>query len=130
MNKALPILTSFIVFQASLLTLAPPVHAQDDWGGDCVIGDVATIRGISCLISNMLSASLSLLGLLFFLMLLVGGFKYLTSGGDPKGVDSAKGTITAALVAIFLVIIGWFGLRLIAEITGIDILNLRFPFAD
>jgi hypothetical protein len=100
------------------------------WTNDCVVGDVATIRGISCLVSNLLSVSLSLLGLLFFIMLLVGGFKYLTSGGDPKGVEGAKSTITSALAAIFLVIVSWFGLRLIAEITGVDILRLSFPLPN
>lgn len=44
-------------------------------------------------------------GLLFFLIL--GGFKYLTSAGDPKKTESAKGTITAAVIGFVVIMVAY-----------------------
>jgi len=59
-------------------------------------------------------------GILLLLYLIYGGFSYITSLGDPKGVQAAKGKITNALVGFFIVFFSYFIIRLIAEIFNIE----------
>ena len=54
------------------------------------------------------------------LLLLLGAFKWVTGGGDPKALDEAKDTITAALSGLFLIVFS----VLILKIIGVDILGL------
>jgi uncharacterized membrane protein YvlD (DUF360 family) len=110
---------------------SPPLaYAQTDWDGECIVGDVATIKGIGCLLQNVLTVFLQLLGLVFFIMLIIGGFKYLTAGGDPKAVESAKGTLTAAIGGIVLAILSWFILRLIQQITGVNVTEFIWTLTE
>ena len=85
--------------------------------------DVATIKSLEGLFSNLLSVTLSLIGIATFLMILVGGFKYLTSGGDPKATEAAKATITSGIIGLVLAIFAFFILLAIQSFTGVDLLN-------
>jgi TRAP-type C4-dicarboxylate transport system permease small subunit len=97
----------------------PPIFAASNWIG--VKADVATIAGAEDLYRNILQAIMGLAGLVFFAMLIVGGFKYLTSGGDPKKVASASSTITTAVIGVAGVIISWLILLFISNFTGINV---------
>jgi hypothetical protein len=63
------------------------------------------------------------------MMLVVAGIKYLTSGGEPKALNSANNTLTWALLGILFLAIGWLLLRLIAAFTGVEVTQfcLGFP---
>ncbi|MDP2932872.1 MAG: hypothetical protein Q8N81_01965 [bacterium] len=94
----------------------------------CVIGDVATIQSLECIFANVLAVVVPLLGLLAFILLLMSGFKYLTSGGDPKAIQSAKLGITFSILGLALIIGSWLILKLVGEFTGVsDILKLQIP---
>lgn len=54
------------------------------------------------------------------LLLLMGGLKFITSTGDPKALDEAKGTITKAISGLLLIIFS----VLILRIIGVDILGI------
>jgi hypothetical protein len=112
---------ALIGFLQIAFTLPFTAYAQSDWTGECIVGDVATIKGIGCLLQNVFTVFLQLLGLAFFIMLIIGGFKYLTAGGDPKAVESAKGTLTAAVGGIVLAILSWFILVFIRNLTGVNV---------
>jgi len=106
-----------------------PVFAQaKDWNdGRCAIDGVATIQGFECLYKNVLQVIVGLAGMVFFAMFLVGGFKYLTSGGDPKKAAAATSTLTSALIGLVGVILAWFVLLLIKNFTGIDVTQFTIP---
>ena len=82
------------------------------------IGDVATIRGIECLVANILATATTFIGLASFVMLIIGGFLYLTSGNSSKGADAGKQTITYAIIGIVVALMAFFILQLVATITG------------
>lgn len=107
----------------SWLMAVAPAHAQTlSWSGECVgYGDVATIKGIECLFANILSVALQGLGLVMFIMLLFGGIKYLTAGGDPKALEAAKGTLTLAIGGLVLAVLAWFILVFIGTLTGVNV---------
>lgn len=87
-------------------------------GGGTV--DVATIQGFECIFQNILQIATTLAGIALFIMLLAGGFKYMTSGGDPKASEQAKGTITSALLGLILLIVAWLILKFLSEFTGLS----------
>jgi ABC-type Fe3+ transport system permease subunit len=61
--------------------------------------------------------------LLAFIMILIGGFQFLFSGGDQKAVEKARNTLTWALIGIVILILIWFVLLAINEITGVPVMR-------
>ena len=62
-------------------------------------------------------------GIVLFLMLLSGGFKYLTSGGDPKATEGAQKTLTYAIGGLVMLAGSYIILRIISDFTGADVTN-------
>lgn len=91
------------------------------WSGTCVSGDVATIKGFECLFKNVLQVITYAAGICFFAMFIVGGFKYLTAGGDPKKAAAASSTLTLSIVGLIGIIVSWLIILLIQKITGIKV---------
>ena len=91
-------------------------------------GDAAQLSDLSIYFGNILEATIPLIGIISFIMILAGGFKILTSGGDPKGMAGGKQTITLAVAGIALSIISWLVLVVISNITGVDVTQLKFGF--
>lgn len=86
----------------------------------------AQLTDLEGIFANVLQAAIALAGVALFIMLLVGGIKYITSGGDSKAAASAQQTITWAIIGIVLLASAYLILRLIANFTGIDaILNFQ-----
>jgi len=99
-----------------------PALAQGKvWSGACVSNDVATIKGFECLFANILQIVLGVAGLSSFAMLIVGGFKYLTSGGDQKKIAAASSTLTFAAASVIGVIVSWLILLFIQNFTGVKV---------
>lgn len=88
---------------------------------------VATLQGFGCIFRRILEVVVPLLGLALFVLLLVGGFQYMTAGGDPKQTQKASGTITTAIIGIVVVIGTWFIFKILEALTGIDFLNFVIP---
>lgn len=82
------------------------------------VDGIATLRGLEGIFQNIINALLAVAGILLFIMLITGGVKFITSGGDPKSLESAKKTLTYALIGVVLVAMGYLVLVLISDITG------------
>lgn len=104
------------------LSIVKPICAAA-WSDTCVEGDVATIKGFECLFRNILQVIAYAAGIVFFIMFIVGGFKYLTAGGDPKKAAAASSTLTLSIVGLVGVIVSWLIILLIKKLTGVDITN-------
>ena len=87
--------------------------------------DVATLRGFEGLFTNAVTVILGLAGIILFIMLLSGGFKFITAGGDPKAVEGAKKTLTYAILGMVLVAASFLILRFIQVFTGVNVTNFR-----
>lgn len=69
---------------------------------------------------------MALIGLASFVMLLTGGVKMLTSGGEAKQIEAAKGTITYAILGLVLAIGSYLILVYVGKFLGVnDILIFR-----
>ncbi len=77
--------------------------------------------------SGMISGSISLIfivvSIIFFFILVFGGLKWITSGGDEKKVASARSGITNALIGLVVVFSAWAIIRVISSLFGITILG-------
>ena len=87
----------------------------------------AQIRDILIPIRNIIGLLAPLALIAFFVMLIVGGFQLLMSGGDPKAAAGARQTLTYAVLGIILVVVVWLLLLLIQRLTGIDLIEVNFP---
>lgn len=81
----------------------------------------ATIADLGTVFGNVVKSILGFAGIALFILLLVGGFKYITSGGDPKALEGAQKTITYAIAGLIVIILSFLILVLISTITGVDV---------
>jgi hypothetical protein len=102
---------------------------MEDWNG-LQHTDVATIPSLQGLFSNVLSVALSLIGIVMFIMILVGGFKFITAGDDPKAAEAAKGTITSGITGVVVAIAAFFILLAIRGFTGVNLMNFSVGLPD
>lgn len=93
--------------------------------------DVATIQGFGCLIANVFSVAIAFIGFAGFVMLVVGSFRYLLSGGNAKGTETARNTMTFAIVGLVVALSAFIILNLIAQFTGVGtIMQFVIPDSD
>ena len=86
----------------------------------------AQLTELEPIFGNLVSIALGIGGLLLFLMLIMGGFKYISAGGDAKAAEGAKNTLTWAIYGIVILALAYLFMRLIAGFTGVDeILNFQ-----
>jgi hypothetical protein len=88
-------------------------------------GGIATFKGLEGLFENVVVAIMGFAGIVLFIMLIFGGIQYMTAGGDAKGVESAKGTLTAAITGLVLVAVSYLILLLIKQITGVNVIEFK-----
>jgi len=81
--------------------------------------DPASLSAIDALLERIFNLALPIGGMVVFIMLIVGGFRFLTSGGDPQKIEAAQKTLTMAVVGLLVAIAAFFILQLIASFTGI-----------
>lgn len=80
------------------------------------------------ILSGAISLALILVALVFFFILVIGGLRWITSGGDEKKVGEARSQITNALIGLAIVFAAWAIMRLIQTVFGITILgDLSIP---
>lgn len=79
------------------------------------------------IIGNIIRISVSLAGIALFVMLVLGGIQYLSSGGDPKATQQAKNTITYGIIGISLFALAWFALLFIERFTGVKVTTFTIP---
>jgi hypothetical protein len=96
---------------------------QVDLGGEKQV----TIKCLECIFLVILQNVVRLAGIVTFLFLIVGGFKYLTSGGDPKATQSAKNTITYTVLGLVLLVLAWFILKFLEDFLGLQLTEFVIP---
>jgi cytochrome bd-type quinol oxidase subunit 2 len=69
--------------------------------------DVATQggeTGVATVISKVITGFLGLLGVIFIILLIVAGQKWMTAGGEEEKVNEAKDTIKRAIIGLIIVV--------------------------
>ena len=79
------------------------------------------------LISGLIKGALVVAAIVFFFILVIGGIKWIASGGDKSATEGARNQITAALVGLIIVFAAWAIVALIQTFFGINIFQLTLP---
>jgi len=66
-----------------------------------------TALSLPGIIGSITTALVYIIGALSVLMIIVGGLRYVISGGDPKKTADAKNTITYAIVGVIVAIVSF-----------------------
>lgn len=121
------------VIGVSLLSLAPAalatgsVYAQDIEGGLCSGSDFKLDGSGSCgtggdpsssfsdLLVKIVNIFSAIVGVAAVVMIIWGGFKYITSGGDSGKVSSAKSTIIYAIIGLIIVALAQFIVKFVLQ---------------
>ena len=116
----------------SLFPIIKPVQAQtQSWAiinPNCVQDGTATIQGIGCVLANVLSVVLTLIGIAGFVMIIYAAFIMLLSAGQSQQVEKSQKTITFAIIGIILALSSFIIINLLANFTGIGIIkSLSIP---
>jgi len=136
MPKLLKKTSFFILSLTFYLSFAFPAQAQTrPWGDindkcfDATL-EVATLQGFECIFANILGIIVPIAGLASFVTLIIGGFQYLTSAGDPKQTQKASSIITGAIIGLAVTMGVWFIFRLLGDLLNIDLFWFKVPGSD
>ena len=117
----------FIVLLISIVlpTIVHSANLQDAWGhtadvaGGAGYETAAEDASIEVLIAQIIQAVLSLIGVIFLILMIYGGYLWMTARGNEEQVTKAKGVITASLIGIIVVLgayaISYFVISILAE---------------
>lgn len=76
---------------------------------------------------NFLSLGVGMSGIACLFMLLIGGYYYVTSGGDKEAVQKATKTMTSGLIGLVLVFSIFAIMNVVELIFGIPLLKVTIP---
>jgi len=101
---------------------------METWAGiACIKDGVATLKCGEAIIKIILNIVVRLAGIAVLVMLIVGGFQYLTAGGDPKKTQAASSTLTYAIFGLVAIIAAWFIILFIQKFTDVKITEFTIP---
>jgi hypothetical protein len=89
-------------------------------GTDCA----SPLFNLTDTFENIISILIPIGGIILFVMLIIGGFHFITSSGDPRKVEGAKNTLTYAIAGIVILAAAFLIIQIIAGLVGVPaILN-------
>lgn len=80
---------------------------------------------IAGLVSGLVRLAIIVAAVVFFFWLVLGGIRWIMSGGDKAKTEEARSQITAALVGLVIVFSAWAIAQLINALFNFDILDLK-----
>ena len=90
--------------------------------------DIIKIDDLGKFIGAVITFFLVIAALAAFIFLLLGGFTWITSGGDKAAVEAAQKRIQAAIIGLIIVFAAWAIMLVIGQFLGIpNIFELSFP---
>lgn len=103
------------------------INLQPGGGGSAT--EFTGLQGITVggIISGAITLVLIVAGVIFFFMLIIGGLRWILSGGDKAQTESARSQITAALVGLVIVFAAFAIATLVNSLFGINIMNFTLP---
>ena len=129
LGKIISITSLLLALQ--LVTTSPVFAQTSPWSGVCVSQTdetVATLQGFQCLLANVLSIFLTVVGIAAFIMLVMASFRLLVSGGNSQNVEKARNSVTYAVIGLVVAVSAFIILNLIADFTGVrTILEFKIP---
>lgn len=93
----------------------------------CMNQGAATLQCLEPIFTGLVQALTALLGIALFIMFVIGGYGFLFSGGDQKKLEKARGTLTAAITGVVIIVVAYLILRTISLFTGVNVTQFTIP---
>ena len=77
------------------------------FGGDTGLSNAQGEADLKETVANIINIILGLLGIIAVIMLLLGGWKWMTAGGNEQSVTEAKDRIKNALIGLVVIFMAW-----------------------
>lgn len=84
---------------------------------------VATLACIPIIIKNVINAALVFAGITALILIIYSGIKFISSRGDQNAIDSAKKTLTYAIIGLIVIFLSFFVVNVLGQLTGVDQLS-------
>lgn len=84
---------------------------------DCAAEEGVATDKVNSIITNVINIFSAVVGIAAVLMIIYGGFRYITSGGDSGKVSSAKNTIIYAVIGLVIVALAQFIVKFVLDKT-------------
>lgn len=105
-RACLLITASVLVFSTALAVRAEST-APNDFG----LKQTADLAGLptgnpdpTTIIATVINTVVGLVGVIAVVLILLGGFRWMTSGGNEENIAKAKGLLTSAIIGLFIVL--------------------------
>ncbi len=93
---------------ALALVVAPIAVAQTSFSIENIGGSVGLgTSDLKQTVVNVIQWVLGILALVAVLMIIVGGFQWMTAAGNDERIDKAKKIISAAVIGLIIVLLAW-----------------------
>ena len=125
-NKVRKIINSAWTSAVVLATSATPAFAQKINIREAAPSAAVGALTVSGLISGLVKVTVIIASVVFFFWLVLGGIKWIMSGGDKTKTEEARNQITAALIGLVIVFSAWAITQLINVLFKVDLFNLQF----
>jgi len=87
-------------------------------GGTNITGPLVGINNLGDVVNKLIPFVMSFAGILLFLILVWGGFDFMTSQGDAAKIKSARAKITAGIIGFVLLLLSYLITRLLSFMFG------------
>ena len=81
------------------------------------------------IIGDLITLLLVISAIVFVFMLLWGGLRWISAGSDKAQVESARSTMTNALIGVTILFATWAVVNLIELFFGVELIDLAIPTA-
>lgn len=84
---------------------------------------IQPINNIIVVVRGIIQFILILAFVIAFIMLIVGGLRWILAGGDEKSVEKARNTITAALIGLVIVLVAYAIIRIVEVFFNVTLIS-------
>ncbi|MBI3620003.1 hypothetical protein HY214_02565 [Candidatus Roizmanbacteria bacterium] len=97
-----------------------PYLAQDlTINGQTVTGPLVGIMTVGQLVNRIITFLFPLASLILLVVLLWGGYDYMTSQGSPDKIKAAQAKITSGIIGFILLTVSYLAVKVIAFVFGL-----------
>ena len=91
---------------------AAQIKENSLWGNDAIRKDINTSIGLGekdprAIVASVINVALGFLGIIAVVIILLGGFKWMTAGGNEDKVAEARKLITAGIIGLIIIMAAW-----------------------
>jgi hypothetical protein len=124
LKRIMLLVLSFVSLSASALAVQAPVSVSAATPQDEVCKGIGAADGsggcsqdgmLTSVVRNVINIFSIVIGIVAVIMIMVGGFKYITAAGDSGNITSAKQTVIYALIGLVVAALAQFLVQFVLD---------------